>query len=440
VGNNIEENGQGPVNVYTKDQRTVFVSQLVQRANDRALKKYFKKQGMKVREVIMLKDKRGQHKGCAYVELVRGEDVVKAIGLSNQVPDFQRFPILVKPSEAEKNHVATKAQTSLVASQVKLNVDSTPLVDEKTGAVIHAQKVYVGGLSPVVTQEQLFVLFCSFGDLQKVSMQMDTATGVCKGFAFLQFRDPKSANLAIQSMNGQSLAGRPMKTGWASQVVPGANVVTSNEFPVDASARTQRAYQALAQLTVGVPAATVLSSLLSTNGGAPVAPSGLAALNGTATSAAITAAASTTTPGFALPGAGAIPPSRVPTVAEARAGLTMIPTPAPGVPVVSVHATIPQPAAAEQRIGNEDSPTCVILVHNMFGSDESADDLKEIQEEFDDETKQYGLARSVLKEGGKIYAQFTDIEGAKTCAGVLQGRWFDKRQLQVEFVKELPSA
>ena len=118
----------------------------------------------------------------------------------------------------------------------------------------------------------------------------------------------------------------------------------------------------------------------------------------------------------------------------------MIPTPAPGVPVVSVHATIPQPAAAEQRIGNEDSPTCVILVHNMFGSDASADDLKEIQEEFDDETKQYGLARSVLKEGGKIYAQFTDIDGAKTCAGVLQGRWFDKRQLQVEFVKELPSA
>lgn len=425
--------------MYTKDQRTVFVSQLVQRANARAVKKYFKKQSIKVREVIMLKDKRGQHKGCAYVELVRGEDVIKAIGLSNQVPDFQRFPILVKPSEAEKNHVATKAQSSLVASQLKLNVDSTPLVDEKTGAVIHSQKVYVGGLSPVVTQEQLFVLFCSFGDLQKVSMQMDAATGVCKGFAFLQFRDPKSANLAIQSMNGQSLAGRPMKTGWASQVVPGANVVTSAEFPPDATVRTQRAYQALAQLTVGVPAATVLSSLLSSSSNSSGIPS---SVNGTAPTGAI-ATSVAATPGVFLPTAGAAPPSsRVPTVAEARAGLMMSSMPAVGAPVATVvPAAVPPPVAAPpQRIGNEDSPTSVILVHNMFGSDESADDLKEIQEEFDDETRQYGLVRSVLGEGGKIYAQFSNNDGAKTCAGVLQGRWFDKRQLQVEFVKELPSA
>jgi RNA-binding protein 39 len=141
--------------VYTKDQRTVFVSQLVQRADSRSIKKYFKKNGMKVREVIMLRDKRGKHKGCAYVELVHGEDVIKAIVLSNQVPDFQRFPILVKPSEAEKNHVSSKAQTSLAAWQLRLNVDTTPLLDEKTGAVIQAQKVYVGSLSPVITQVRI---------------------------------------------------------------------------------------------------------------------------------------------------------------------------------------------------------------------------------------------------------------------------------------------
>jgi RNA-binding protein 39 len=106
----------------------------------------------------MLRDKRGKHKGCAYVELVRGEDVITATMLSNQVPDFQRFPILIKPSEAEKNHVSSKAQTSLAASQLRLNVDTTPLLDEKTGAVVQAQKVYVGSLSPGTTQVRfLFV-------------------------------------------------------------------------------------------------------------------------------------------------------------------------------------------------------------------------------------------------------------------------------------------
>ena len=92
---------------YSKDQRTVFVQQLVQRTTERELKKYFRKQELKVNEVILLRDKRtGRHKGCAYVEMRRMEDVPKAVALSNQVPSFQRFPILVKASEAEKNYLS----------------------------------------------------------------------------------------------------------------------------------------------------------------------------------------------------------------------------------------------------------------------------------------------------------------------------------------------
>lgn len=252
-------------------------------------------------------------------------------------------------------------------------------------------------------------------------MQMDASTGVSKGFAFLQFRDPKSANLAIQSMNGQTLAGRPMKTGWASQVVPGANVVTSSEFPGDATARTQQAYQVLAQLTVGVPAATILSSLLSSSSttGAATAP------NAAPTTIAVP-------PSGAEVGGHQTGGCRVPTVAEARAGLILAPT-------IPVAAVADQPKAVQPaKIGNENDPTEMIAVHNMFGSNESDDDLKEIQEEFDEETRQYGLVQSVLEKGGKIYARFSNLQGAKTCAGVLQGRWFDKRQLYVEFIKEMP--
>ena len=38
--------------------------------------------------------------------------------------------------------------------------------------------------------------------------------------------------------------------------------------------------------------------------------------------------------------------------------------------------------------------------------------------------------------GGKIYASFETVEGAKACAENLAGRWFDKRQLKVEFVSD----
>jgi RNA-binding protein 39 len=204
------------------------------------------------------------------------EQVHAVIGeLSGQVPDFQRFPLLIKPSEAEKNYVASKSQTTLTAAQiVSANGAGTlaasaaaaaaaaasaaaaraPLLDE-SGAPIESQKVYVGGLSPTVTQEHLFALFCPFGQLQKVVVQMDAATGISKGFAFLSFRDPREANLAIQAMANQNLAGRPMKTGWANQVPThaGVKIVTSQEFPPDGTARTQRAYQVLAQLNLGLP-------------------------------------------------------------------------------------------------------------------------------------------------------------------------------------------
>jgi RNA-binding protein 39 len=38
--------------------------------------------------------------------------------------------------------------------------------------------------------------------------------------------------------------------------------------------------------------------------------------------------------------------------------------------------------------------------------------------------------------GGKIFCAFENIDGARACAENLAGRWFDKRQLKVEFVSD----
>ena len=78
------------------------------------------------------------------------------------------------------------------------------------GRRMEACKVYVGSIDRVVTQAQLYALFSQFGPLDKILLQMDAATGASRGFAFLSYRDPKDANLAIQTMSGQMLAGRPL--------------------------------------------------------------------------------------------------------------------------------------------------------------------------------------------------------------------------------------
>lgn len=344
------------------------------------------------------------------------EDVAKAVSLSNVAPSFQRFPILIKSSEAEKNYVAGTASSALTATQMGQKVQSEPLLGPN-GKLLEAQKVYVGSLDTSVTQGHLFVLFSQFGQLEKVSLQVDSASGISKGFAFLSFRDPRESNLAIQTMGNQLLAGRPMKTGWAvNQIasIPGAEVVTSDEFPPDASVRATNAYKVLAQLTMGVPVSQIGQMAATHNAAAPmISPT----------------------------------PSRVPTVAEARASLAASgPMAIPVEPVIKQTAAVAAPPGSAMpdptKVGNADNPTNHILVYNMFDKDQETEAgwENDIKEEFEEECSKFGKILKVTvmskEPGGKIYASFDTIQGAQSCASTLAGRWFDKRRLQVEFVPE----
>jgi RNA-binding protein 39 len=46
--------------------------------------------------------------------------------------------------------------------------------------------------------------------LDRVLLQVDIATGMSKGFAFLSYQDPKVSNLAIIAMSGQILGNKAM--------------------------------------------------------------------------------------------------------------------------------------------------------------------------------------------------------------------------------------
>lgn len=388
------------------------------RATEKDIRRYFKRKvGCQVKEVILLKDKRtGNHKGCAYVQLGRIEDVNKAIGVAGQPPDFQRFPILVKPSEAEKNYVISASSSTVTAAMMGTSTASKPILSAD-GKMIEAQKVYIGGLDPSVTEEHIFALFSQFGQLEKVTMQMDPATKTSRGYAFLTYRDPKEANLAIQTMSNQLLAGRPLKTGWASQAstVQGVDIVTSEAFPEDATVRAKKALTVLAQMS-GVTDSALLSASISATAERALD----AAMAGAQTAKPIA--------------------SSVPTVAEARATLAAEQV----TTTVTEQALSPAPAVPTgvKLIGGSETPTRNILVHNMFDKDQESGDTwpAEIKEEFEEECSKFGKIVSVTvmsnEPGGKIYASFETVEAATQCAHNLAGRWFDKRQLRVDFLLE----
>jgi len=138
------------------------------------------------------------------------------MGASGKNPDFQRFPLLIKRTEAEKNYGVDGVAAGMggvdqgIAVAYGNAAEAPSVMYTADGRRIEAQKVYVGNVDRCVTQAQLFALFSQFGPLEKVLLQMDPTTGISRGFAFLSFLDPKDANLAIQTMSGQLLVGRPL--------------------------------------------------------------------------------------------------------------------------------------------------------------------------------------------------------------------------------------
>ena len=106
----------------------------------------------------------------------------------------------------------------------------------------------------------------------------------------------------------------------------------------------------------------------------------------------------------------------------------------------------PPPLAVDDAkiIGNAANPTNIVLVRNMFDKDQETEPNweEDIRLDFEEECTKWGKIITVKvmhkEAGGKIYASFDSISQAQTCASNLAGRWFDKRQLRVEFVHEIP--
>lgn len=200
------------------------------------------------------------------------------------------------------------------------------------------------------------------------------------------------------------------KTGWANQTstVPNVEVVTSLEFPHDAPARIQNAHTVLAQLT-GSGLAGVASSAIT--GGTEITSTAEAAIN-----------------------AALGLPSEVASIPHA-ASL--------GAPNLRASPSVNlSPQDDAKGIGNSEAPSRHLLVHNMFDKDEETEAgwEEEIRLDFEEECSKYGKITSVTimstEPGGKIYASFETVDESQTCASSLAGRWFDKRQLFVEFVSE----
>jgi len=67
---------------------------------------------------------------------------------------------------------------------------------------VTGSKLFVGGLAPAVTNEKLYELFASFGDIVNASVIPG------KNFGFVEFASPAEAGLARENLDNTDFMGR----------------------------------------------------------------------------------------------------------------------------------------------------------------------------------------------------------------------------------------
>ena len=69
-------------------------------------------------------------------------------------------------------------------------------------------KLFVGNLSPNLTENDLQDAFAAHGTVVESNLMLDRATGRPRGFGFVTMSSPEEAQRAIQALNGTRLGER----------------------------------------------------------------------------------------------------------------------------------------------------------------------------------------------------------------------------------------
>lgn len=80
-------------------------------------------------------------------------------------------------------------------------------------------------------ESDIIALFSAFGKIEKCDMSND-GTGRSKGFCFLEFQDPASAQAAL-TMDGFEIAGRRIKVGKPTSGSGSAALTNSLQNPIN---------------------------------------------------------------------------------------------------------------------------------------------------------------------------------------------------------------
>ncbi|KAI9637373.1 uncharacterized protein MKK02DRAFT_23907, partial [Dioszegia hungarica] len=248
-------------NSIDSENRSIFISQIAARMTSSDLGLFFEDSlgPNSVKDARVVTDRQSQRsKGIGYVELTDSAFVNKALGLSGTI--VMGIPIIVQLTEAERNREG-KTIEQLVAAATKEMEAARPRYqregrrdqgiqfphlstglrlppgfdpDQNPDASIPYHRLFLINVAYSLSQDDIRAVFEPFGEIDFIDQHLDHH-GHPKGTAYIQFRELRAAQMALDAMNGFELAGRTIKA-------MAINEKSGIEDDMDATGRGPRGY------------------------------------------------------------------------------------------------------------------------------------------------------------------------------------------------------
>ena len=91
--------------------------------------------------------------------------------------------------------------------------------------------ILVRNLPKTFTKENLEDLFFEFGTIASCDLVMDEASGLSKGFGFVEMSTQEETDKAIEKLNAKTIDGKKIRVKWSNQEKKQAEAIASAPAP-----------------------------------------------------------------------------------------------------------------------------------------------------------------------------------------------------------------